>query len=53
MLSPTDRAHLASLARVQDARGDEEGLVRTLERDLALTRDPAEVVATRKKLGQV
>lgn len=53
MLSPTDRAHLSSLARVQEARGDEEGLVRTLERDLALTRDPAEVVATRKKLGHV
>src|SRR5581483_5756301 len=26
-LSPNDRAHLASLARVQEARGDEEGLV--------------------------
>jgi tetratricopeptide (TPR) repeat protein len=50
-ISPNDRAHLAALARVQEARGDEEGLVRTLERDLALTRDPPEIVLIRKKIG--
>jgi tetratricopeptide (TPR) repeat protein len=52
-LAPSDRSHLASLARVQEARGDEEGLVRTLEQDLALTRDPVEIVAIRKRLGSV
>lgn len=52
-LAPQDRGHLSALARVQEARGDEEGLVRTLERDLVLTRDPVEVVTIRKHLGLV
>ncbi|HZU96579.1 MAG TPA: tetratricopeptide repeat protein [Planctomycetota bacterium] len=53
MISPSDRAHLAALARVQETRGDQEGLVRTLERDLALVRDPKETLALRKKIGFV
>jgi tetratricopeptide (TPR) repeat protein len=52
-LAPKDKNLLADLARVQEARGDYQGLIETLRRDLALTTEPAKTLELHKRLGQV
>ena len=52
-LAPKDRNLLQDLARVQEARGDFQGLIATLEAILALGVAPVEAVQLHKHAGEV
>jgi tetratricopeptide (TPR) repeat protein len=50
-IAPRDRQLLVALARVQEGRGEWQGLVETLRKDLALSRERKEGVRLRRRMA--